>query len=149
MVDEKPSGYFTTKATTMLLTPLIVLALTPIGSAADSNPGVLPSPSSTADKRCSANDRDWPNPYIGVNTTNSVVVIARGVPISKYGVPLKDLRAYLGKLPKTAWPCGRVVAAQQRGISTPDDRDAIKRNCRKVNRALRRLNMKANWWSAV
>jgi len=149
MVDEKPSGYLTTKATTMLLTPLLVLALTRIGSAADTNPGVMASAGSSADKRCFASDRDWPNPYIGVNTTKYVVVIARGVPISKYEVPLKDLRAYLGKLPKTAWPCGRVVAAQQRGISTPDDRDAIKRNCRKVNRALRRLNMKANWWSAV
>jgi hypothetical protein len=151
LVDQKRSRYFTTRATTMLLTSLIIVAVTPIGSAgAHSKPGVPVSPDSNAEKRCFgiAGAYDWPNPYIGVNTTKDVFVIAPGASIPKDEIPLKELGAYLEQLPKTAWPRGRVVAAQQSGISIPDDRRVIRRNCRKVNRVLRRLKMKANWWTA-
>jgi len=65
-------------------------------------------------------------------------------------VALSQLAAYLRRLPKSAWPCGRVVAAQENGvIGGPGDASAIKETCSKVNKILLRLGVKVVWWPSA
>jgi hypothetical protein len=59
---------------------------------------------------------------------------------------LSQLAAYLKQLPKDAWPCGRLVAAQETGPRGPNDDPAIKENCAKFNKILKKLEVKVDWW---
>ncbi len=65
-------------------------------------------------------------------------------------MPVSQLAAYLKQLPKSAWPCGKVVAASQNGIrgGSKDD-SAINEICSKVNKILKEIRVKVDWWPSA
>jgi hypothetical protein len=88
--------------------------------------------------------RDWLNPYIVV-TAKGVAVRVRGS--SGYrDMRMIELAPYLKQLPGRAWPCGRIVAAQENGLRSGNDDAAIKEDASRVKGILNELKIEIDWW---
>ena len=147
-MNQSSSARFTVNTAAMLLASLIIVVCVPCVPAVASDQEATPSNDSRASQKCGGitDARDWPNPYIIVNTKD-VVVIVHGSSVPRHEMPLNQLAAYLKQLPKNAWPCGKVVAAQQNGLrGGPNDGPAIDENCSKVNKILKDLEVRVDWW---
>jgi hypothetical protein len=112
--------------------------------------GALFAPAAAAQPQCRniLDARDWPNPYIIVSA-RTVEIVGPGSSAPRHEMPLSQLADYLRRLPKSAWPCGRIVAAQQSGPRRQDDGPAIAENCSKLNKILMGLKLKVNWWPSA
>ena len=143
-IDQKQSGPLAAKAVMLLWVLLLIVACTSCsGQDATSRHG-----SPTQIKCVGITDaRDWPNPYIVVSA-KGVSVYFKGTSIPQHEMPLNQLAAYLKQLPKSAWPCGNVVAAQQNGIS-PNGGPITEENSAKVDEILKGLKMKVDWWPSA
>ena len=92
---------------------------------------------------------DSPDPFIVVGATDVTVICLR-CSLQTQDVSLDQLAAFLKQLPHVAWPCGRVVGAAESGVrGVNDDSAAITKNCEKVNRILRTLDIRADWWPSA
>jgi len=150
LIERKCVGRLAVNAAVMLLASLITVVCAPFGLAAASGQDATPPNDSKAQHKCVgiADASDWPNPYIIVSA-EYVVVILHGPYAPRHEVPLSQLAAYLKQLPKTAWPCGKVVGAQESGLRGLNDGPAISENCSKVNKLLKGLKVKVNWWPSA
>ena len=90
--------------------------------------------------------RDWQNPYLVIRA-EGVEVISRSAAVERQSIPCDELAVFLESLPATAWPYGRVVAAQEIGIRRGDGRDdqPIAENKARVERILRLLGIQVDW----
>jgi hypothetical protein len=61
-------------------------------------------------------------------------------------VSLEKLASFLKRLRQVDWPCGRVAAVEEAGVRGIDDSAAITKNQKKVNRILKTLHIRADWW---
>ena len=102
-----------------------------------------PDPSKYKDVR---DARDWQNPYLVIRA-EGVEVISRSAAVERQSIPCDELAVFLESLPATAWPYGRVVAAQEIGIRRGDGRDdqPIAENKARVERILRLLGIQVDW----
>ena len=66
--------------------------------------------------------KDWENPYLVIRRDGIEVITKETLPVRKT-VSAAELQQTLVKLPVTAWPYGRVVAAQDIGIRAADGSD--------------------------
>ena len=150
LIDRKRAGHIAVNAGTLFLTSLIIVACALFKPATASDEGATSSNDSKAQNKCGGitDARDWPNPYIVVNAKD-IAVISRGSSVAQREMPLDQLAVFLKQLPKNAWPCGKVVAAQQNGITGPDDEPIIKENCAKLNKILKGLKVKVDWWPSA
>ena len=91
--------------------------------------------------------RDWRNPYLVIRP-EGVEVISRSAAAERQIISCEKLAGHLESLPVTAWPYGRVVAAQEISIRRGDRRDdqPIAENKAKVERILASLDVKVAWW---
>jgi hypothetical protein len=144
------AGHITVHAAAMLLASLIIAVCAPFGTAAASGQEAKPPNDSRAPRKCAGiiDARDWLNPFIIVNAKD-VVVIEQGDSVPRHEMPLSQLATYLKRLPKSAWPCGKVVAAAEAGLRGLNDGPAIKENCSKLNKILKGLRVKADWWPSA
>ena len=106
-----------------------------------------PDPSKYKDVR---DARDWQNPYLIIRA-EGVEVLLRGAAVERQIIPCDELAVFLESLPATAWPYGRVVAAQEVGIRRSDGRDdqPIAENKARVERILRLLGVEVDWWASA
>ena len=129
----------------------LAMAITVRQPVVASDRNAAPSSSSQAPERCAGitDARDWRNPYIVVNT-GGVLLILYGSSRPTNEMPVSQLAAYLSQLPKRAWPCGKVVAASKNGLSGgPNDGPAINDNCSRVNKILKEIGVKVEWWPSA
>ena len=86
---------------------------------------------------------DWRNPYL--------VVCADGVDVRGIGgrVLPEELASILARLPKEAWPYGRIVAVQEIGIRSGGDDELIRDNLTKVLRILREIGIEVELWPSA
>lgn len=94
--------------------------------------------------------REWQNPYLVIRA-EGVEVILKNTPVGRSVISCDGLAAYLESLPVTAWPYGRVVAAQEIGIRRGDGKDhqPIAENVARVERILTSLGVKVDWWASA
>lgn len=94
--------------------------------------------------------RDWQNPYLVIRA-EGVEVVSRSAAAERRIIPCDELAVFLESLPDTAWPYGRVVAAQEIGIRRVDGRDdqPIAENKARAERILRSLGVKVDWWASA
>jgi hypothetical protein len=94
--------------------------------------------------------RDWQNPYLVIRA-EGVEVILKNTSVGRKIITCDELAAYLETLPATAWPYGRVVAAQEIGIRRGDGKDnqRIAENRARVERILTSLGVKVDWWASA
>jgi hypothetical protein len=106
-----------------------------------------PDPSKYKDVR---DAREWQNPYLVVRA-EGVEVIWRSAAVQRRIIPCDEVATFLEALPATAWPYGRVVAAQEIGIRRGDGRDdqPIAENKERVERILGSLGVKVDWWASA
>ncbi|MBI2680981.1 MAG: hypothetical protein HYX25_08260 [Candidatus Solibacter usitatus] len=116
-------------------------------SAALLFPAAPPDPA-RARAKCSGFTQpgDWPNPFI--------VVAAAGVTVisgshERREMAVEQLASFLKKLPKSAWPCGRVAALQQAGPRGLHDDAPIAGNLRKVKQILKKLAVRMDPWPSA
>jgi hypothetical protein len=88
--------------------------------------------------------KEWRNPYL--------IVLKEGVEVragsSRTVVPVSQLRGVLVRLPRAAWPYGRVVAVQEislRAVEGVHD-TAIKANVKAVAATLDALGVVVSYW---
>jgi len=93
---------------------------------------------------------DWQNPYLVIRA-EGVEVILKGTSAERQVISCDELAIFLESLPDTAWPYGRVVAAQEIGIRRGDGKDArpIAENKARVERILASLDVKVDWWPSA
>lgn len=93
---------------------------------------------------------DWQNPYLVIRA-EGVEVILKNSPAGRQVVPCDELAAHLESLPATAWPYGRVVAAQESGIRRANGKDdrLIAENRARVDRTLTSLGVRVEWWASA
>ena len=93
--------------------------------------------------------RDWQNPYLVIRA-EGVEVISRSAALERQVISCGELADFLKSLPATAWPYGRVVAAQEAGIRSGGRRgdQPIAENKAKVEQTLSSLDVKVEWWPA-
>jgi hypothetical protein len=92
--------------------------------------------------------RDWPNPYIVVAATGLTVTSGSPSP-QPHEMPVEQLASFLKKLPKSAWPCGKVAALQPAGVIGIHDQAPIAENLQKVKRILKRLSIRMDPWPSA
>lgn len=94
--------------------------------------------------------RDWRNPYLVIRA-EGVEVILKNSPAGRQVIPCGELAAHLESLPAAAWPYGRVVAAQEIGIRRADGGDdrPIAENKARVDRVLKSLGVRVEWWASA
>ena len=90
--------------------------------------------------------RDWPNPYIVVAATGVTVISGSQ---ERHEMPVEQLASFLKRLPKSAWPCGKVAAVQEAGLRGLHDDAAITENLKKVKRILKRLAVRMDPWPSA
>ena len=136
-------GYRVVNAGVMLLGTLISVISSPGQSATPSN-------ARKAQNKCAdiQDASDWLNPLISVNA-KSVVVTINGSSEQQREIQLNQLEPYLKQLPKSAWKCGKVVAAAENGLRGIGDGPAIRRNCSAVAKILAGLGLKVSWWPSA
>jgi hypothetical protein len=82
--------------------------------------------------------KDWKNPFLIVSESGVEIVVGD----RRSQIPIEALAATLAKLPATAWPYGRVVAARTRPGAGAPAQDAEAR----VEEALGPLGVVVEWW---
>src|SRR5437879_4994072 len=86
--------------------------------------------------------KDWRNPYL--------VVGAGDVQVLNVGTTeIDQLKTVLEKLPKKAWPYGRVVALQEQALRSGNDNEKIKKNLEKVLTVLKAADIKVELWPSA
>lgn len=75
----------------------------------------------------------------------------KDTPVERQIISCDELAAQLESLPPTAWPYGRVVAAQEIGIRRADGTDGrpIAENKARVDRILTSLGVRVKWWASA
>jgi hypothetical protein len=88
--------------------------------------------------------KDWKNPYAVVQPDGVRLIAAGGERLLAAGDLERELRA----LPKSAWPYGRVIAAQEASIRSgePGDEARIAANKTKLEEVLKALGLTVEWW---
>ena len=94
--------------------------------------------------------KDWQNPYLVIHA-EGVEVISKHTSVGRQIVSCDELAPLLESLPATAWPYGRVVAAQEVGIRLGDGKDErpVAENKARVERILTSLEVKVDWWPSA
>ena len=89
---------------------------------------------------------DWPNPYIIVAATGVTVVSGSQ---ERREMPIEELASFLKRLPKSAWPCGKVAALQEAGLRGINDDAPIAENLREVKQILKKLAVRIDPWPSA
>jgi hypothetical protein len=93
--------------------------------------------------------KDWQNPYLVVQVDN-VSLTANAASIKNKIIPTEELRSTLVSLPVSAWPYGKIIAAQQSGtIDSTNEVSRIKQNKERVESILKSLGLKVDWWPSA
>jgi hypothetical protein len=86
--------------------------------------------------------KDWRNPHL--------IVDARDVQVLNVGkTKAGELKSFLEKLPKSAWPYGRVVALEEQSIRSGNDDKLIEKNLKKVLAVLKALGIRVEQWPSA
>jgi hypothetical protein len=88
--------------------------------------------------------RNWRNPYLVIRTDG----VALLDPVNSVEVLLKpdEVLGALARLPRSAWPYGRIVAVSENGLrASPQDDIAIRRNRGIVGGTLEGAHIAVNW----
>jgi hypothetical protein len=119
----------------------------PLRAAAPGSSGLHPKvpPADPRKYRGVRDAKDWANPYLVIRP-DGVEIVSKSLPRGRKLVPAGQLRRALVHLPVAAWPYGRVVALQEAGIRTANDRGLIHRNKAQAQQVLKSLRVKADWW---
>ncbi|HYY99759.1 MAG TPA: hypothetical protein VE642_14265 [Pyrinomonadaceae bacterium] len=89
---------------------------------------------------------DWQNPYLVIQA-GGISLTANAASIKNRIISTDELARSLIALPVSAWPYGRVIAAQEVGIiGGVNDVPRIKQNKERVGRILKSLGLQVNWW---
>jgi len=129
------------RAKTMKALILLLAASTAFGATTRSPLSKI----SPANKKLYAEVRDakdWRNPYLVVGASD-VQVLHVG------NTTAEQLKTFLEKLPKKAWPYGRVVALSEQGIRSGNDDKLIKENLEKVLAASKAEKIKVELWPSA
>ena len=90
---------------------------------------------------------DWQNPYILV-LAEGLQVECRAVGVGRT-IPVSALKETLMRLPRSAWPYGRIVAGNESGVRSQGDTPRIEKNRMQVDEALKSMNIKVEWWGSA
>ena|SRR5437667_2567767 len=95
--------------------------------------------------------REWPNPFVVVAATSVTVLsrTSRSSPPESRDMSTEELAPFLRALPKTAWPCGKVVGLSEAGVRGVHDDAIIAENLKRVKRILKRLRIRMNGWPSA
>jgi hypothetical protein len=88
--------------------------------------------------------RDWRNPIVLI-LADVVEIRSRSLTGGRIRIGVGQLRQELIKLPVSDWPYGRIVLAQDPGLSQGDDA-AVRRTHAETERILKALKVEADWW---
>lgn len=96
---------------------------------------------------------DWQNPYLVIHP-NGVEIISKSSLIERRIILTDQLASALTRLPLTAWPYGRVIAVSNIGIRNgffgspvyQKDEQLIARNRTEIEKILKSLKVKVDWW---
>jgi hypothetical protein len=91
--------------------------------------------------------QDWQNPYLLIRPEGFEVIL-KNASVERQIISCDELTSVLVSLPDTAWPYGRVVAAQEIGIRSGGRKDerAIAENKARVEKILAALDVKVDLW---
>ena len=87
--------------------------------------------------------KDWRNPFLVVHADGIELIGVTGR-ISPAALP-----STLERLPRSAWPYGRVVAVSEVGIRSGSDSEQIRQNLAKVLQALKHLGIEVSRWPSA
>ena len=92
----------------------------------------------------------WKNPFLVIRP-EGIEFDTGGGTDGDHIVSISNLREALTDLPPEAWPLGRIVAVQEIGIRSGQQKDneAIARNREAVREILESLKIAANWWPSA
>jgi len=95
--------------------------------------------------------REWPNPFVIVAATGVTVISCRSRRSSPQSrdMAVDQLASFLRGLPRTAWPCGRVVGLQESGVRGSGDGAIISENLEKVKSILKTLRVRVDGWPSA
>jgi hypothetical protein len=89
--------------------------------------------------------RDWKNPYLIVGANLHTLILGE----ERRSIAPSELEAALLALPASAWPYGRIIAAQEQPIresASVLETEAIVRNKAALEATLQALGLQISWW---
>ena len=89
------------------------------------------------------NAKDWKNPYLIVRR-DGVEIVGR-TPITQ----VESIPGVLKGLPDSAWPYGLVVAVQDIGVESKEDRPSVKANRVRLLALLKELGISVYGWPSA